>query len=119
MRREIKELQKIDGPYGPTAPHERANGRRCRFDPSLNLWELSEITGVEYTHLSKILNGRLSPVMSTAVNVATALGLPVEEMYVRIGQVKVEREMKERTIKELRAARRMKACKPVVVVVGG
>jgi transcriptional regulator with XRE-family HTH domain len=44
--------------------------------------EFAEICGLDQSHLNRIKNGHAMPSVGTAIRIATALGLEVEEVFV-------------------------------------
>ena len=54
--------------------------RHLRIDAGLSLWEVSERTGLAYTHLSRVENDSAVPNPATIAKIAEALGGDVAVM---------------------------------------
>lgn len=48
---------------------------------SLTQEQFAELTGLEQSHISKLVNGKNVPSLSTAAKVAAALGVAIEDVW--------------------------------------
>lgn len=55
---------------------------------NLTITQLSQLTKLSYSHLNKIINGRLSTALNTAVLIAYVLEVDVKQLFKEVEQPK-------------------------------
>jgi XRE family transcriptional regulator, regulator of sulfur utilization len=60
--------------------------RKARRDRELSQESLAGLAGIGFKHLGEIERGRHDPRLTTALKLATALGLPLSELMARYEQ---------------------------------
>ncbi|MFV5767250.1 helix-turn-helix domain-containing protein [Mammaliicoccus sciuri] len=55
---------------------------------NLTITQLSQLTKLSYSHLNKIINGRLSTALNTAVLIAYVLEVDVKQLFKEVEQNK-------------------------------
>ncbi|MFC6402916.1 helix-turn-helix domain-containing protein [Mammaliicoccus sciuri] len=55
---------------------------------NLTITQLSQLTKLSYSHLNKIINGRLSTALNTAVLIAYVLEVDVKQLFKEVEQTK-------------------------------